>query len=243
VAATWFAEHAQPADAVRHMQAAGDWPAAARLLTDHALSLTLDGEAGTVRALLRSFPRRTGGDQPELAVVFAIAGLDQLRLDHAAAHLDIARSYAATIPSDRRCHLDMAIASLDLLLARLRGDFTAILERAGSLPVPVAGQSTAAIALAGDLRAIALLNLGVTEAWSMRLLEANNTCSRAPNSRGGSSGPTWKSPAVRSLASPRRSIRWRSPGGDPRRRSGWPPGMAGTARRSSPRRWPRSPAR
>jgi LuxR family maltose regulon positive regulatory protein len=53
LAARWFADHAQTADAIRHLQAAGDWTEAARLLTDHALSLTLDGQAGTVAALLR----------------------------------------------------------------------------------------------------------------------------------------------------------------------------------------------
>jgi ATP/maltotriose-dependent transcriptional regulator MalT len=37
------------------------------------------------------------------------------------AHLDVARVYAATTPPDRQFRLRMAIASLDLLSARLRG--------------------------------------------------------------------------------------------------------------------------
>src|SRR5258705_6969768 len=98
LAARWFADHAQAADAIRHLQAAGDWTEAARLLSDHALSLTLDGQAGTVGALLRSFPARTGQDFPGLAVVHAIADLYQLRLDQADAHLDVARAHAATTP-------------------------------------------------------------------------------------------------------------------------------------------------
>ena len=44
LAARWFAEHAEIAEAIRHQEAAGDWTEAARLLTDHALSLTLDGQ-------------------------------------------------------------------------------------------------------------------------------------------------------------------------------------------------------
>ena len=99
LAARWFADHAQTADAIRHLQAAGDWTEAARLLTDHALSLTLDGQAGTVAALLRAFPARTGEDFPGLALVHAIADLDQLRLDQADAHLDVARAYAAAHPA------------------------------------------------------------------------------------------------------------------------------------------------
>src|SRR6266508_505638 len=98
LAARWYAEHTEIAEAIRHLQAAGDWTEAAHLLTDHALSLTLDGQAGTVAALLRSFPPRTGEDSPSLALVYAIADLDQLHLDQAAAHLELARTYAPPPP-------------------------------------------------------------------------------------------------------------------------------------------------
>ena len=172
LAAHWLAEHGQAADAIGHLQAAGDWTEATRLLTDHALSLTLDGQAGTVAALLRSFPARTGADSPGLALVHAIADLDQLRLDQADAHLEVARSYAATTPPDRRHRLRMAIASLDLLSARLRGHFDGVFEQVDALPSPAVGQSNADVALGGDLRAVALLNLGVTEAWSLRLADS-----------------------------------------------------------------------
>lgn len=168
-AARWLAERAQVADAVRHLQAADDWAEAARLLADHAVSLTLDGQAGTVVALLHAFPARTGEEHPELALVHANADLYQHRLDEAQAHLEIARAYADTTAPDRRQRLRMAIASLDLLLARLRGNFDAVFAQADALPSPTTGRSTTEVALAGDLRALALLNLGVTEAWSLRL--------------------------------------------------------------------------
>jgi LuxR family transcriptional regulator, maltose regulon positive regulatory protein len=172
LAACWFAGHAEPAEAIRHRQAAGDWTEAARLLTDHAVSLTLDGQAGTVAALLRSFPARTGEDFPELALVFAISDLDQFRLDQADAHLDVARAHATTTPPGRRYRLRMAIASLDLLSARLRGHFDGVFEQVSALPSAAAGQSNADVALGSDLRALALLNLGVTEAWSLRLADS-----------------------------------------------------------------------
>ncbi len=172
VAARWFAEHTEIAEAIRHLQAAGDWAEAARMLTDHALSLTLDGQAGTVAALVRAFPPRTGEDFPGLALVYAIADLNELHLDQAAAHLDVARTYAATTPPDRQSGLRTAIASLDLLSARLRGHFDGVFEQADALPAPAAGLSNADVALGNDLRAIALLNLGVTEAWSLRLADS-----------------------------------------------------------------------
>jgi LuxR family maltose regulon positive regulatory protein len=172
VAARWFAEHAEAAEAIRHRQAAGDWTEAARLLTDHALSLTLDGQAGTVAALLRSFPAQADEHSPGLALVYAIADLDELRLDQADAHLDVARAYTATTPPGRQYRLRMAIASLDLLSARLRGHLSSVFEQVEALASPAAGQSSADVALGSDLRALALLNLGVTEAWSLRLADS-----------------------------------------------------------------------
>ncbi len=68
VAAQWLSEHGHVADAIRHTQAAGDWPGAARLLADHCFSLTLDGQAQTIRALVRAFPPGDRTD-PELALV------------------------------------------------------------------------------------------------------------------------------------------------------------------------------
>jgi len=78
-AAGWFTRHGQVVDAVRHTQAAGDWPGAARLLADYSFSLTLDGQAQTMQALVRAFP--PGVDDPELAVVRAAGDLVQGRLD------------------------------------------------------------------------------------------------------------------------------------------------------------------
>jgi LuxR family maltose regulon positive regulatory protein len=172
LAAHWFAEHARPVHAVRHLQAVGEWTEAARLLTDHAVSLTLDGQGGTVEALLRSFPAQAGNDYPGLALVHAIADLNQARLDQADAHLQVARTYAATTPPGRQHRLLTAIAALDLLLARLRGHFDGVFKQVDALNSLAAGQPSAGIAFSGDLRALALMNLGVTEAWSLRLADS-----------------------------------------------------------------------
>jgi LuxR family maltose regulon positive regulatory protein len=173
-AAQWLADRAQTAEAIRHLQAVGDWTAAARLLTDHALSLTLDGETATVADLLGGFPARAATDVPELALVYAIADLNQVRLDQADAHLDAARAYAATTPPERQHRLRLAIASLHLLLARLRGHFDGVFEQAGALLAADGRRSYTDAAADGDLRAVALLNAGVTQAWSLRLADSEN---------------------------------------------------------------------
>src|SRR5271169_2574959 len=78
-AAGWFTLQGQVVNAIRHTQAAGDWPEAARLLADHSFSLTLDGQTQTMQALVRAFP--PGQDHPELALVRAMGDLAQGRLD------------------------------------------------------------------------------------------------------------------------------------------------------------------
>src|SRR6266511_3707282 len=89
-AAAWSAEHGQVVDAIRHTPAAGDWTGAARLLADHSFSLTLDGQAQTIRALVRAFPQGAPADNPELALGRAMSDVFQGRLDEAAAHLAVA---------------------------------------------------------------------------------------------------------------------------------------------------------
>ena len=169
-AAGWFTLQGQVVEAIRHTQAAGDWPEAARLLADHSFSLTLDGQAQTIQALLRAFP--PGTDHPELALVRAGDDLAYGRLDEAAAHLAVAEAHAETTTPDRQRRLRVAIASLKLSLARRRGHLAGVIEQVRFLASPVTGQSDEDIALDRDLRAVALMNLGTAEAWSLGLPDA-----------------------------------------------------------------------
>jgi LuxR family transcriptional regulator, maltose regulon positive regulatory protein len=169
-AAGWFTQQGHVAEAIRHTQAAGDWPEAARLLADHSFSLTLDGQAQTMRALLRAFPR--GADHPELALVRATVDLLRGRLDQAAAHLAVAETNAETAPPDRQRRQRVAVAALRLSLAGRRGNFASVVEQARFLASPLTGPSDEDIALGSDLRAVALMNLGTAEAWSLGLRDA-----------------------------------------------------------------------
>jgi LuxR family maltose regulon positive regulatory protein len=170
-AAEWFTRHGEVADAIRHTQAAGDWRGAARLLADHSFSLTMDGQAQAVRALLRAFPPGAPADNPELALIRAGHNLARGRLDEAAAHLAVFESHTDTTPQDRQRRLRVAIASLKLSLAARRGHLAGVTEQARFLDSPVSGRSDEDIALACDLRAVALMNLGTVEA-SLGLADA-----------------------------------------------------------------------
>jgi LuxR family maltose regulon positive regulatory protein len=124
-----------------------------------------------MQALLRAFPQGAAADDPELALVRAMGDLVQGRLDEAAAHLAVAlavaETYAETAPPGRQRRLQVAIASLQLSLARRRGDLAGVVEQVKFLASPVTGQSDDDIALGSDLRAVALLNLGTAEAWTL----------------------------------------------------------------------------
>jgi hypothetical protein len=105
-------------------------------------------------------------------LVRVMGDLTQGRLDEAAAHLAVAEAYAETAPPDRRRRLGVAVASLQLALARRRGDLAGVIEQARFLASPVTGQSDEDIALGTDLRAVTLMNLGTAEAWALGLPDA-----------------------------------------------------------------------
>ncbi|GAA1642827.1 LuxR C-terminal-related transcriptional regulator [Georgenia ruanii] len=168
-AATWFLAHGWVVDAIRHTQAVGDWSGAARLLTDHSLSLMLDGQTQTMRRLLTAFPLHgADADLPELALARAAVEVVEGRLDEAAAHLAVAESQIQTASHGRRHRLQLAIVALRLSLARRRGHLSDVVDRAAEVLAPMIDARTEEdIALYGDLRAVALMNLGTLEAWSL----------------------------------------------------------------------------
>ena len=167
LAAGWFSQHGEIVDAIRHTQAAADWCDAARLLADHSFSLTLDGQAQTIQALLRAFPPAAVTEGPDLPLARATVDLAQGRLDEAAAHLAVAETSVASTSPDRKHRLEVAIAALKLSLARKRGHLAGVVEQVRFLASPITAQSDEDIALDSDLRAVALMNLGTVEAWSL----------------------------------------------------------------------------
>ncbi len=167
LAAQWLIEHGEVVDAIRHTQAAGDWSDAARLLADHSFGLTLDGQAQTIESLLRAFPPGAVTEGPDIPLARATSELARGRLDEAAAHLTVAEASIAATPPDRRHRLEVATAALRLSLARKRGHLAGVVDQVRFLASPITGQSDEDIALDSDLRAVALMNLGTVEAWSL----------------------------------------------------------------------------
>jgi LuxR family maltose regulon positive regulatory protein len=171
-AARWFTDHGHPVDAVRHAQAAGEWESAARLLADHWPGLQLDGQAATVHELLARFPAEVSAAHPELAALAAADELAAGSLTEAARFLAVAARGTSSVPPDRRTRLDVLLAIVRLLLARQRMNLTAVAEEAQRLRAVADAPDAAPLGLGEELRALALISLGITEYWGARLAEA-----------------------------------------------------------------------
>ena len=171
-AAKWFTDHGDAIEGVRHMLAAGDWLDSARLLADHLFSLTLDGQEGAIAVLLRSFPAGVSAENPELALAHAAVQLAQGRLEEAAAQLALGESHVQSVTPSRRPRLAVAIASLRLALARRSGQFMEAMEQVNLLEASIGDKSSEEFGMSSELRAIALMNLGIVETWSGRFADA-----------------------------------------------------------------------
>jgi LuxR family transcriptional regulator, maltose regulon positive regulatory protein len=178
-AAQWLETHGDVVGAVRHAQAAGDWSHAAALIADNYLGLILDGRPGTVRALLAAFPTDALDAYPELAVAFAKSRLHDGLLDESAAFLATAERLAANAPDERRRRLELPLAEARLALARRRGDLGTVLEQMRSVEAALQEQPANQMVPNHDLRAAALLNLGIVELWSLRLDAARRDLGQA----------------------------------------------------------------
>ena len=171
VAADWLAEHGLTVDAIRHAQSGGDWIHAGRLLADHGLSLSLDGQVATVGALLAARPTDTLS-HPELAALLAYVELTQHSLETAAAYITLAERHRSEVHAERRNHFAVMLAIARLELARRRGDLESALSEVGPLLGPVEADSMSDLTLGNDARAVALMNLGIVELWSFRFDDA-----------------------------------------------------------------------
>jgi LuxR family transcriptional regulator, maltose regulon positive regulatory protein len=188
VAGEWYARHGFAVDAVRHAQAAQDWKLACRLLADHWPGLYLGGQAATVHKLLAGFPAMVREADAGLAALVAADQLAQGSLEAAEGYIKLAERESASAPPDRSGQLQVLLGVVRLGLARQRGNLPAVAEEARRLqaaaeapetvqydmvPAPQAPGHTAARAgLGAELRALALINLGVAEIWTFRFQEA-----------------------------------------------------------------------
>ena len=183
-AAGWYAEHGYPVEAVRQAQAAQDWALAARLLSDRWVGLGLAGLGGTAHELLTRFPADVIASDAELAARAAGVQLARGSLEEAERYMALATRKLGSVPASRVGRAQAVLAVVRMRLARQRGDLAAVAGEAQRLLAPAVSADPAQHDLApaaqhdmapaaqaelgGDLRALALIDLGIAEAWTAR---------------------------------------------------------------------------
>jgi LuxR family maltose regulon positive regulatory protein len=159
-AAEWYAEHGKVIDAIKHAQAATDWRFAGDLVGQYGFSITLDGSFATMTALLEPFPAGALAN-PELAAFLAYGEVIRPSLDTAAAYIAVAERHASEVPEVRRRSFDAMLATARLTLARWRSDYGTALSEVRPMLEPVEAETVPEVAAGNDVRAVALMNLGI----------------------------------------------------------------------------------
>jgi LuxR family maltose regulon positive regulatory protein len=175
LAADWFADHGDPIAAIRHAELAEDWQLAAELLGRHWVQLVLDGEEATLRTLLAGLPPGLADTDSEVATIAAAGRLTESRWADADALLAAADRALPEVPAARRRRAETAMATVQLFRARRLGDLEAVVEGAGAMLGDGEGDAAAA---GPELQALALVNLGIAQNWTLRLPEAEQHLER-----------------------------------------------------------------
>jgi LuxR family transcriptional regulator, maltose regulon positive regulatory protein len=172
-AAAWYDEHGYLVEAVRHAQAAEDWALAARVLSDHWVGFGLNGLGATAHELLARFPADVIAADAELAARKAGDELARGSLEEAERYLALSARGLESVPADRRGRSQVFLAAMGMRFARQRGDLATVAEQAQQLMAPGRAADPARLGVGEDLRALALIELGIAELWTVGFDEAD----------------------------------------------------------------------
>ena len=94
-------------------------------------------------------------------------------LEEAERYLALAAQKLDSLPAGRRGRAQVVVAVVRMRLARQRGDLPAVAEEAQRLLAPAVAADPAKAGLGEDLRALALIDLGIAELWTARFDDAD----------------------------------------------------------------------
>jgi LuxR family maltose regulon positive regulatory protein len=170
-AAVWYRDHGFPVEATRHALAGGQWTLAAELLTRMWRRFVLDGEMTILGELVDQFPSDVVAADAELLAVRAARRLAVGDWDGADDDLRLAERAGVDLPQRRRARFEVTLATVSLYRARLRGDLDAAVAAARRM-LPAQDAGSGKLVGEDDVRALALLNLGIAELWTGALAAA-----------------------------------------------------------------------
>jgi LuxR family transcriptional regulator, maltose regulon positive regulatory protein len=107
-----------------------------------------------------------------LAALAAADELAQGSLEVAERYLGLAERESASVPEGRHRQAQVLLGIVRLLLARQHGDPPAVAEQAQRLRALAEAPDAAQPSLGAELRALALISLGITAFWAARFEEA-----------------------------------------------------------------------
>jgi LuxR family maltose regulon positive regulatory protein len=164
-AAEWLGEHGYAVEAIRHFLEAERWSQAAHLLFENSLSLQLNGRGATTHELLARFPAGALPGDPEFALLRAADETLHGSADEAESQLGLATRGMTSAPPDRRGRIELSIATVRLVLATRTGNLPAVVEEAQRILAAAEAADPAQRGVGDDLRAVALISLGIAEFW------------------------------------------------------------------------------
>jgi LuxR family maltose regulon positive regulatory protein len=174
IAARWHARRGSALDAVRHAVAARDWKLAAEVLGEHWLVSVVRGGGAVLYEVVKQIPEEAVRSDAELAL--AAAGLLLEQGDHQGADEFLVRAYelAPNLPEPRNRRFAVTSTATTLYRARLRGD---VEEAVSAARLLLDEHWDRAVAV--EVRALTLANLGIAEFWTGGLAEGANHLQQA----------------------------------------------------------------
>jgi len=122
--------------------------------------------------LLGSFPARPGSADPELTALKGAENLTAGQLQEAERYLARAARGSDSVPAARQARFRLTLDVLQLQLDRQRGDASATADGAQRLLAVADAPEMAWFEISEDLRALALVSLGIAEHWTGRYQDA-----------------------------------------------------------------------
>jgi LuxR family transcriptional regulator, maltose regulon positive regulatory protein len=225
-AARWYARASLNVEATRPALAAGDWELAGDVLSAGWLELLVRGEAHDATALFEGFPAQAFARRPELAIAAAGALLGAGELARGEEYLRMADDVASALKPARRADFVFGRTIAQMFQARSRGRFADVRQLAQKL---LAGHGSASASLAvRERRALALIHLGIADAWAGRRRHARASLEEALSLAGHAGRPYLGFSALGQLAlleaangALRRATRFADEAVDLAERNGW----------------------
>jgi LuxR family maltose regulon positive regulatory protein len=170
-AASWFADHGSPIEAMHHAAMAADWKMLGRILVTQAAPRLVSADREALARVLAQLPDAAGHDDAEFHLCAAARLFSIRRYTAMAPHVSSAWDRLDGMEPDLRPAATVLLHLLELTLARMRGDANGMLTHCGQALMLVRGVA-ASVPAAAEYEAIALGGQGTGLLWSGSLYEA-----------------------------------------------------------------------